>query len=114
MKASLFGFTAVVAAVVCAAAQQDQATPPQSGRGPTVSYQVQPSVMEQAESAMVLARPSLEPQITYTGPLVALARGENVFAGVPESTNIVYAPSLAPGLLEPRRPPGLVLFAISF
>ena len=109
MKAVVLGLGVSLLAVFTGVAQENQ-PPPQ---GPVLSTQTQPSEVEKARAATPV-QPKLLPQITYSGPLADLSRGENPFRSA-QRTNVVPRPhdDVTVDLIT-RRPRGIVLFAVNF
>ena len=108
MKAVFLGLSASLLAVFMGVAQENQSPP--SSQGPTLSTQTQPSEVEKAK-ATTMVQPKLEPQITYSGPMVDLFRGENPLRTT-QRTNVVRD-DVSVDLIT-RRPRGIVLFALNF
>jgi hypothetical protein len=110
MKVAVFGLVVSLLAAFTGAAQDHQ--PPPSSHGPTLSHQTQPSEVEKAKST--LAQPKLQPQITYSGPLADLSRGENPLRPR-QGKNVVRAAydDITVDVIT-RRPRGIVLFAVNF
>ena len=111
MKAVFLGLSASLLAVFMGVAQENQSPPP--SQGPTLSTQTQPSEVEKAK-ATTMVQPKLEPQITYSGPMVDLFRGENPLRTT-QRTNVVRGAhdDVSVDLIT-RRPRGIVLFAVNF
>jgi hypothetical protein len=112
MKAVVFGLAASLLATSITWAQK-QEQDPAPAQNQVLTYQVQPSEVEKAKTIVV--RPKLEPQITYNGVVVDLARGENLFQRS-KRTNVTARAAYDDLTVDiiTRRPRGIVLFAINF
>ena len=113
MKAVFLGLSASLLAVFMGVAQENQSPPP-SSQGPTLSTQTQPSEVEKAKANATVMEPKLQPQITYSGPMVDIFRWENPLRAT-QRTNVVRGAhdDITVDLIT-RRPRGIVLFAFNF
>ena len=113
MKAVFLGISASLLAVFMGVTQENQGPP--SSQGPTLSTQTQPSEVEKAKAnATAVLQPKLEPQITYSGPMVDLWRGENPLRTTQRTNVAQRAHDDVSVDLITRRPRGIVLFALNF